>query len=179
MKKIPEAAQSDQLTILDSEPGKFAIYGWQNITIVVWPNQATGPTVLRFAKVIQSVVEAHPEGISNVQIILDGAGVPTSEARAGFIDLMKQYAKQVACVAVVLLGGGFWASAIRAAVTGISMIAPHTFPLRMHGSMAEVAKWLPVEHLKRTGVHLDPQKLTSVLNNVKLQQTSSSPTEKK
>jgi hypothetical protein len=33
MNTVPEAARGDQLTLLDSEPGKFAFYLWQNVVI--------------------------------------------------------------------------------------------------------------------------------------------------
>jgi hypothetical protein len=141
MTDILETPQTNQFTLLDSEPGKFAFYAWHNITIVIWLSQATGPAVLRLGKVLQSMVETHPKGISSVQIITDRAAVPTSEARKGFVDLMKQHAKQLACVAVVLLGGGFWASAMQAAVTGIRMITPHSFPpahARQHSRSSEM-----------------------------------------
>jgi hypothetical protein len=168
------------LALVDSEPGNFALYLYKNVMIFVWFSQATNPTMLRLTKVIQSLVEAYPEGVvSLVHIIADHAAVPTPEARAGFNDFGKQYAKNIACASVVLRGSGFHARAMRAAITDIRMIAPQSFPLRVHNSMEEVAEWLPEENLRRTGIHVDPHKLINVLNAAQLQQVPSAPLEKK
>jgi N-acetylglucosamine kinase-like BadF-type ATPase len=179
MKKKSTGAHLDQLALIDSEPGKFAFYTWQNIIIVVWLNQATGAAVKRLIDVTQSMADAHPDGISKVHIIFDGAGVPTSEARSGFVNLIKKFGKQLACVEVVMLGGGFWASAMRAAVTGIKMIAPQLFPIRIHGSLAEAAQALQTDHLKQTRVQVDPDMLLGVLETAQRQQASSPPSENK
>jgi hypothetical protein len=179
MTDIHEAAQSDQLRLLDSETGQFAYYAWQNTVIAFWNSTATDLAVQRFTTVVQSMIKEHPEGISNVQLIPVGAGVPTSEARAGFGELIKQYSKNITCVEVVILGGGFWASAMRAAVTGINMIVSHSFPLRIHSRMVEAAKSLSAEHLKKTGAQVDPDKLFDALETVRRQHLSNSPSENK
>jgi hypothetical protein len=163
MNKNPEAVQYDQLILVDSEPGAFAFYTWQNIIFSFWPCQATGAAVIRHKKIFDALVEAHPEGISTIHIISDSASIPTSEARSLFVEIMKQHSKKIACVAIVLLGGGFWASALRAAVTGMRMLAPNTFPLHMYDNIEELKNWLPDEHLKRTNVPLDSSKLVSLL----------------
>jgi hypothetical protein len=76
---------------------------------------------------------------------------------------MKQNAEQVACIAVVAGGTGFWASAFRSFVTGLRWLAPRSFEIRLHGTIEEVARWLPAEHLKLTGVKLDPMRLQRLL----------------
>lgn len=173
------ATVGGELKLVDSEPGKFAFYTWQNITIVVWPSLATAPAVARLAVVLQSMAEAHPKGMANVQIIPGSAAVPTPEARKGFVELIGKHSKDFSSVEVILLAGGFWASAMRAAVTGISMVVPHPFPLRMHGKMSEAARALAKDNLKRTGGQIDVDNLTSILKTVEREQTAKPIPEKK
>ena len=159
--------RSSELTLLDSEPGAFAFYAWENTTLIVWAAQATGAALERLAVISATMVESCPEGVSNIHIVAHGAPLPTPEARAGFVRLMEQYEAQLACVAVVLEGSGFWAATLRSVITGMRMVSPRTFPMRFHESIEEVPIWLPQEHLKLTGVRLEPARLSGVLQSAR------------
>ncbi len=63
----------------------------------------------------------------------------------------------------MLLGGGFWNSALRSAITGVLMLTPRSFPVRIHNTIDEVVGWLPDEHLRRTKVRLSPAELAAAL----------------
>lgn len=154
---------TSELTVLDQEPGAFAFYKWQNLTIIVWASRATGPCVNRLAAVTRVAIDAHPEGITNIHLVARGVGVPTPEARDGFVDMMTTHSRRLACVAIVLEGGGIWAAALKTAIMGMRVLAPRSFLLRMHDSLEDVPRWVTREHLKRTGVLVHPKQLRSVL----------------
>jgi hypothetical protein len=61
---------------------------------------------------------------------------------------------ELACVAVVVGGTGFWASAMRNAVIGLRVFASRKFELRLHGTVDEVVTWLPSAHQQQTQVEL-------------------------
>jgi hypothetical protein len=91
-----------------------------------------------------------------VHWIVQGVGLPTPEAREGLRELAHRDGDHIACVGVVLRGDGFWASALRSALSGILLVGPKSpFPLRLYGSGEELASWLPVEHVRRTQTPLD------------------------
>jgi len=150
--------------VLDSEPGAFLFGSWKNVFVAVWECQATMPAVDRMIRASTSLNAAHPTGRSNIHIIAHGAGLPTPEVRAHFVDLMKKHAEQLACVAVVVGGTGFWTSALRSFVTGLRWLAPRSFDFRMSTTIEEVVKCLPAEHQKRTGVEVDGRRLVQVLD---------------
>ncbi len=153
---------SRKLVLMDSEPGHFSFYYWENVAICCWAQQATGESLRRLERTAAKIARLDPKA-STVQIIAQGAAMPTPEARDGFVKLMRRYTDQLTCIAIVIRGGGFWASGLRAAVTGIRMVSPRQFPFRMHNSIDEVVKWLPEEHEKLTGVRIEPRLLLAAL----------------
>ena len=162
---VPGDAQVlSEITVHDTEPGQFSIATWRNVLIVRWESAADGSAVERLAKVSTALAAAElATRRSNIHIIADGAGLPTPAARAGFIGLMKQHAGRLACVAIVVGGTGFLASAMRSLMTGMRLLSPRSFNYRLHGSIDEVVKWLPNEHFVKTGVQLDSRRLAQVL----------------
>ena len=128
----------------------------------VWWSQATGPAVERLAKVTRETCTQH-RMLSAIHIIKDKARVPTPEARDGFVRIMNDYADQIANVAVVVGGVGFWASMMRSAVTGMRVLAPHSFELRLHGEVDEILGWLPHAHAYRCGSALPREILSGML----------------
>jgi hypothetical protein len=159
-----DAQLLSELTIEDTEPGRFHIASWNNVVMVRWESAADSSAVERLAKVSKALAAANHEARrTNIHVIADGAGLPTPGARAGFVDLMKEHGDRLACVAIVVESTGFLASAMRSLLTGMRLLAPRTFNYRLDGSVDEVLKWLPAEHLARTGEELDGRRLGRVL----------------
>jgi hypothetical protein len=154
----------DGFIVLDSEPGRFVFGAWKNVLVIVWKSQATAKSVARFSKTSDMMAARWPGCRSNVHVIQDGAALPTSEARAGFLTLMKRNRESLACIAIVIAGNGFWSGALRSAMTGLRMLAPRSFAFRVVGSSEDVVQWLPAAHEAKTGVSLDPRRLKAVLD---------------
>ena len=154
------------LVLLDSEPGEFALYSWKNLMIACWSTRATGPAMERVSLAREAMGHDHPEGVSVIYLIAENAGLPTPEARAGVEQLMTRYRDQRACLALVVQGEGFWASAMRGAITGVRLLVPGQFPMRICGDVAEVVEWLPELHEERTGIKVEPEALRRVLEGL-------------
>jgi hypothetical protein len=149
--------------VLDTEPGAFLFGSWKNVFVGVWESQATIPAVERMVRATNVVNDLCPGGRSTIHIVANGAGLPMADVRTDFVNALKKNAGQLACVAVVVGGTGFWTSALRSFVTGLRWLAPRSFDFRMSTTIEEVGQWLPAEHGKRTGVDLDPRRLVQVL----------------
>jgi hypothetical protein len=149
--------------VLDVEPGAFAVGSWKNVLIVVWRTQATAPLVDRLDRAILTLAGRQPGLRSNVHVISEGAGLPTPEARAGFVTLMRRNAHELACISIVIDGSGFWSGALRAALTGIRLVTPRSIQYRLVGSVDDTVRGLPVEHEERTGVRLDAGQLRTAI----------------
>jgi len=149
--------------LLDWEPTAFVFGSWKNVLIAVWKSQATVPRVERFKRAIELMGERTPGYRSNVHVILEGAGLPTAKARDLFVALMKHHRDALACVAIVVSGTGFWASALRGAMTGLRALAPTSYGFHVAATIDNVVNWLPAVHELNTGVKLDPAELGDVL----------------
>jgi hypothetical protein len=164
---LADAARRARLeapTVLDSEPGAFLFGAWKNVFVGVWESQATIPAVDRMVKATDTLSELYPTGRSTIHIVAHGAALPTADVRTYFANTLKKNADNLACVAVVIGGTGFWTSALRSFVTGLRWIAPRSFDFRLCGSTLEVARWLPTEHNKRTGIDVESRRLVQVLD---------------
>jgi hypothetical protein len=133
------------------------------VMIAVWKGQATALRVERFKKAIELMAERTPGYRSNVHVILEGAALPTAEARKLFVALMKHHRDALACVVIVVNGTGFWASALRGAMTGLRALAPTSSGFHVAATIDNVVNWLPAVHELSTGVKLDPEELGDVL----------------
>jgi hypothetical protein len=156
--------EHDPPIVLDTEPGAFLFGSWKNVFVGVWESQATMPAVDRMLRATTILNDLCPMGRSTIHIVAHGASLPSPEVRTHFANALKKNAEKLACVAVIVVGTGFWTSALRSFVTGLRWLAPRSFDFRMNSTIEEVAKWLPAEHAKRTGVELDRRRLVQVID---------------
>jgi hypothetical protein len=147
---------------LYTEPGSCSFGVWQNLLIAVWHKGGTGDTVRQLMRAGSTVEGKY----SAIHVINSGAGLPTPDGRAALVELLQQRTGKLACLAVVLRGKGFWASALQSTVTGLQLVVPKAFKkLRIFETLDEAAEWLSKEHGRLTGVELDPSDLRSVLKS--------------
>jgi hypothetical protein len=166
MQRVPSRpieAPASPFVVFDAEPDELVFGGWRNVLVAVWKTQATGAKVERLEKSIALMATRTPGIRSNVHVIVGGAELPTPEARAGFASLIKRNKNDVACVATVVCGEGFWASALRSATLGIQQVAGGSIESRMFGTVDAAATWLAPIHAIKTGVRLDVGELQAVL----------------
>jgi hypothetical protein len=154
-------------SLLDIDPGRFRYSAWRNITIGVWANQATGEAAQRIVRVSKFMTREHPEGHSSIVFVLDGAPAPTPEANEIFGTLYDPRVSGLACMSIVVEGGGFWASRIRSTITSLRMYSPAAMQMRVSDSVQDVLDWLPAEHTKRTGVAVTPAELKLILTGIR------------
>ena len=156
--------RSAELHVVGEYPGVHRVGLWHNVCIVVWFGPATGAAARKLGPIAQTMID-QLDGLqlSYIHVILDGIALPDAATRDGLLEITRAYSSHVACVAVLIAGTGFWASAFRGFVTGFRVLAPRTFSLRIHTAAAELLEWFPKEHERRTGVALDPSQLAQTL----------------
>jgi hypothetical protein len=165
MNERSTSAKSDELTVIESEPGHFSFGTWQNIVICLWYRQATGPAVARLEKVVARMSLQNGRMISSVHLIAEHAAMPTAEARTGFIRLMKHYADHLACIGILVTGSGFWASAMSSFLTGIRMLSPYSFDFRIFNTIDQIIDWLPDAHQRKSSTAIDSSRLAEILTS--------------
>lgn len=162
----PDRTLSDDLELFAVEPNRYVMGRYLNVTLIYWIAQATGPAVDQLQDFTRGVAQRFPSGFSNIQLVKEGAPLPDSQARSGFGAMMDEHAKQMACVAVVLMGGGFWASALQGVGTGLRMLSPRTFQMRFVRSPDELRPWFCFEHTQKTRVFVDHGRLSNAIERV-------------
>lgn len=167
---LPPAPQpaSNSLVTLRIEPRIYYYSCWQNLTLAVWVGQATGHAARSLGEISREMIRRHPEGHSSVVFILDKIPAPTPEARE-VLDKVFHARNDLSCVAVVIEGSGFWASGMRSLMgnTHRASAGATSTVLRLNTEIDEVVDWLPPEHLRRTGVELDPEEFRRVLRQAR------------
>ena len=153
-------------SLLDREPGVVSLFALENITLIVWHAQPTERAVDRLRQTTERRRKQYPNGISVIHLVKGGIVLPDMPTREAFVRLMKSSNNALACVAVIVGGTGFWASAARSLVTGLRVLARGEFDMRLHGDISEVVKWLPEKHAARTGVSVDAAQLSGALQAI-------------
>jgi hypothetical protein len=154
-------------TIATERPSEMLMVTYKNLNVIVWYGSASGAAIEMIDEVTATLVRDCPTGISSIHVVLPTSGLPSAEARDGLVRSGKRWAAQLACVGVVIERKGFWASAMRGAVTGIQMLIPRTYASQVHDSLEQAAEWLPPHHVKRTGVQLEAAEVLSVIKRAR------------
>jgi hypothetical protein len=164
----PAGALSKSVSVLRIEPRIYYYSEWQNLTLAVWVGQATGAAARSLGGISREMIARHPQGHSSIVFILDKLPAPTPEARE-VLDKVFHARNDLSCVAVVIEGSGFWASGMRSLMgnTHRAVSGATSTVLRLNTTIDEVVEWLPAEHLRRTGVELEPEELRRVLHDVR------------
>jgi hypothetical protein len=160
--RMPEPSS---IAVVGEFPTVFRVWLWRNVEIVSWFGRpGSAQAVQRLGAITGEVLERlGPGKLSFVHILPNGLDLPDAPTRAALLTIARLYASQTACIAVVVAGTGFWASAMRSFVTGFRMLAPRVFDLRIHGTIAELLPWFPEEHARATGVQIDGDELVRQL----------------
>jgi hypothetical protein len=158
-----------ELSVMAVEAGACTIYGWHNLTIVVWCGQASAASVLKLDQVSALCRKRDPHGHSAVHIVHEPTLLPSVEARAALVRMMNENAGFLAAIAIVVQGHGFWATAMRSVVTAMRIVGSRAFELRINGTIHEVAEWIPAVHFKRTGINIGSDALLHALQQAERQ----------
>jgi len=167
---LPASARSSQLphaVTVDLDPGCFRFSVWRNVSITLWTAQATVEAAHRVLRTSRQLNGQFPEGRSQVMIVASGTPAPEGEASELLAEIYDPTSSRIVCIAGVLEGSGFWASAIRSRLTSMRLAGGSAMALRVQETIDEVVTWLPKEHAQRTGVQVSAAELKAVLLEVR------------
>jgi hypothetical protein len=162
------SAERAALAVLAERPHAYRFLRFRNVAINVWLGQPTAEAVAQLARLTDESARRNPrERISSIHLLDPRVGLPTADARSALTQLATRHRDHLACVGVVLSGDGFWASALRSALTGVILLVPSALPTRYVANVAELAEWLPEEHQKHSGVAVDRAELLACLHEAR------------
>jgi hypothetical protein len=108
------------------------------------------------------LLAARAQKFSTAHLVIKKAPLPDAELRSTYQALVRRYREHMAHSAVLLEGDGFWASAVRAFLTGVEMVDRRTRS-KTFGKIAALAEWLAPVHSVDTGEQVDPEELRLAL----------------
>jgi hypothetical protein len=155
------------IELVGGTPDVNQVWLWRNVLVVSWLGKPTPESANRLGPMVEELLpRIAAEKLSFIHLVPNNLPLPEADTRQALLDLSRAYTQLTACVAVIIAGGGFWASAIRDFVTGIRVLAPRDFDVRMYKSVSELLGWFPDEHARKTSVLLDPGELAEQLERV-------------
>jgi hypothetical protein len=94
-------------------------YAYENVFIMLWRGATTDAALDSVHQALGILAMHHPEGIAIISIIERGATPPSAEHRAKVREFQEKLGPRLRCLALLVDGMGFWASAVLGAATAI------------------------------------------------------------
>jgi hypothetical protein len=163
--ELQSSQAAQDIVTMDMEPGGWWFGAYRNLNLLVWHRGPDLAAVERLERTNPERVKAHPERISTVHIITEGSsGTPTPEARDALNAMHARYGHTVGCGAVVIERAGLMGVAVRSVVTGMMMLAPKHYRVKVFDRVDDAAPWLAENHARSTGVEVTLTDLLAVLH---------------
>ncbi|MDD9946473.1 MAG: hypothetical protein OXU20_35840 [Myxococcales bacterium] len=160
------AAPDLALRVSHLHPGQYAFGSLANVSISIWLCQATEPAASEMKASVDEIMARYPNGASAILWLSAGTELPTAGARKHFVDILRTHGSAAGEVGAVLAGGGFWASAVRAMLTGLKLASAGTVNFRVEGDLESLIAWFPDAHFSRTRVHVPGAALAKAVTDL-------------
>lgn len=155
-----------RLLIDHHDPGHLAVAIVENVTLYTWRSTVTSRDADDFHERTQRIYDRYPQGVSIVHWVGSGPKLPDSKVRERLMRTMRHFASMPGVNSVILTADGFWASAVRAMISGLAMGTIALTDLQITGSVDEAMDWFPEAHRKITGVTLARANLEYALRHI-------------
>jgi hypothetical protein len=105
--------------------------------------RATAEDLRAMLKAHRAALAHRPQGVGSMVIMDPATSIPEEGARRVAVELASKMTEQVAASATIVLGEGFWASAMRGVLTTTLLLAKfRQHPNRVFGDELEGLEWV-------------------------------------
>ncbi len=87
-----------------------------------------------------SMARRYPEGCGAILVLHEGATPPDTAARKRFVQMFERDRDTIRAFAVLVLGSGFWAAAVRSVVSLLGLTS--RLPIRIFSDESSAAQWV-------------------------------------
>ena len=123
----------------------YAASVWRNVVVSVWARGGNEAEVRELLGRITTTAEAHEGRAGALMVILEHCSLPSTDARKAAGEFIRVPGR-IAHMAIVVEGGGFWASAMRSVFSLLGLVYRPQGPWKMVQSVEEALAWQS-EHL--------------------------------
>lgn len=113
-----------------------------DLEIVIWRGSTTLDAVETIRTSLGELTRSYPKGIGVLQVVEVTAPPPDAAARNALSNVLRGAGKAVRGSAIVFEGTGFKMAAVRAIVTGLTMLARPEFPHVVFADLHEASAWV-------------------------------------
>ena len=135
--------------------------------MLLWASAPDAESVRAVAEVLPRRMAANGNQLSVIHVMYPGCSVPSQDARSELRAIGDRWREAIACIGLVVEGGGLWQSAWRGVLTGLVALSPARRTVCVVATLREIADWLPPHHRAKTGVALDRNELLAVLYDLR------------
>jgi hypothetical protein len=159
--------------ILEAIPGGLWFGAWGPINVVIWAGPATADVVTRINRGLAVRYDALDRTLmSTVHVVLTDVRPPDPDARVALVDMNERWRHAVACGAVVIEHVGLAGVALRSAITGIIILAPKHYRVKVFDALEPCATWVAEQHSRVTSVPVEAAQLLQCLHHAHRAATS-------
>ena len=124
-----------------SQGPDHAIGEWSNTLLTTWRTTVT-IEALEVSRIgSHDLHSRYPDGIVVFNVIPGVMPIPPNEVRKKASSVLGETGGHVLCPTTIIQGEGFWVSAARAAVAGITLFSRAPHPHKVFGTISDGAKW--------------------------------------
>lgn len=134
---------------------------WRRVCIGVWAIPGTLELVQAQEEVMRLVCEDGPR-FAAVHLVIKRAPLPAAGVREAYQELARRYAPHLTSVALLIEGDGFWASAVRAFLTGVVML-DRRLRTKAFSDVAELSAWIAEAHNEEASDAIAPHELSAAI----------------
>ena len=135
----PSTNPEPQLYHVDHD---MAVGSGSNVLVIAWRDRTTLSGVELCNAYFQAACRGQGNIFALVTIVENGAKLPEARERKRLAELLSDSSDWLQVSTLVFEGSGFLAATIRGVVTGIALMANHSFPHRVFESISEAARFI-------------------------------------
>lgn len=118
-----------------------SLYRWRSLVVVAWRATPTTASLGPANRAVGTILRANPGAFQLCSLLGAGSALPDAETREALRAGIRKLGKLRAAVTVIS-GTGFRAAAMRAMMSGLSLVVRQTFPTGFVGNEADAAAFL-------------------------------------
>jgi hypothetical protein len=104
--------------------------------------RSTAPDYRAMFKASEIALERRKQGLGVIVVIEPTAEIPNEETRRAAAEAARSISEHLQAAAIVVLGDGFWASAMRGLITALGLMTAQRYPQRSFRYESEAVDWI-------------------------------------
>lgn len=114
----------------------------KNVVVAIHREGPAGPAVDGQIAALQKLADANAQGIGFLLILEQGAKTPDTETRRRVDKAFRDIGDRLKACAIVMIGDGFWASAVRSTLAILLVSAARKYETKIFALPPEAITWL-------------------------------------